>query len=232
MTAKQVVDVLSGVPLTAAQHKTTINSLWERMAGTSNVRVPELLPEMRPELTPKAKLEQQKAQAKEAKTESKAARPTAAEPAAKPPQSSPSEGQLTRPGKPSIVLLPPLTPPVFVKHAAGAPKSQAAAENPPKPAASEPEAGHEVSHDLVKSDPAHASPPEPGGAPMAPRASAHEEMEEGEESEYSDENPADSDEVSGQSEDDTADQKAKAAARLGKKLRRKALAKERPPAEA
>ena len=84
----------------------------------------------------------------------------------------------------------------------------------------------------VKSDPAHASPPEPGGAPMAPRASAHEEMEEGEESEYSDENPADSDEVSGQSEDDTADQKAKAAARLGKKLRRKALAKERPPAEA
>jgi hypothetical protein len=67
---------------------------------------------------------------------------------------------------------------------------------------------------------------------MAPRASAHEEMEEGEESEYSDENPADSDEVSGQSEDDTADQKAKAAARLGKKLRRKALAKERPPAEA
>jgi diguanylate cyclase (GGDEF)-like protein/PAS domain S-box-containing protein len=220
MTAKQVVDVLSGVPLTAAQHKTTINSLWERMAGTSNVRVPEPLPEMRPE-SPKAKLEQQKAQGKG---------PT--EPAAKPPQSSPSESKLIRPGKPSIVLLPPLTPPVFAKHAAGAPKSQAAAEDPPKPAASESEAGHEESHDLVKSDPAHASPPEPGGAPMAPRAPAHEEMEEGEESEDSDEIPVDSDEVSGQSEDDAADQKAKAAARLGKKLRRKALAKERPPAEA
>jgi hypothetical protein len=67
---------------------------------------------------------------------------------------------------------------------------------------------------------------------MAPRAAALEEMEETEESESSDEGPADAEEASDQPEDDAAAQKAKAAARLGKKLRRKALAKERPPAEA
>ncbi len=58
---------------------------------------------------------------------------------------------------------------------------------------------------------------------MAPRA-ALEDMEDGEES--SDELPVDADEPADQSEDDAAAQKAEAAARLGKKLRRKALAKD------
>ena len=44
MTAKQVVDVLSGVPFGAARNKTAIDTLWERMAGTSNVRVPQPVP--------------------------------------------------------------------------------------------------------------------------------------------------------------------------------------------
>jgi diguanylate cyclase (GGDEF)-like protein/PAS domain S-box-containing protein len=241
MTAKQVVDVLSGVPLSAAQHKTTINSVWERMAGTSNVRVPEPLPDIEPEA--------KKAHAKDAKPESKAAKQggsmAAAAPSAEgrhPPGAAPipppPERRLIQPGKPAIVLLPPLTPPVFVKHGAGTSKSPAAnpsssaAEHPPNPAAHEPDDVHEKTSDLVQSEPAHAVRPQPGGAPMAPRAAALEEMEETEESESSDEGPADAEEASDQPEDDAAAQKAKAAARLGKKLRRKALAKERPPAEA
>ncbi len=194
MTAKQVVDVLSGVPLTAAQHKTTINSVWERMAGTSNVRVPEPLPGIKPE--------PQNAQAKDAKPESNSARQGASVPAGvKPSEPAPAEGQhpagtrplapppeskLIRGGKPPIVLLPPLTPPSFVKHTAGVPKppppgpSSSAAEHPPKPAAHEPEDVDEKTSDLVKSEPAHGARPQPGGAPMAPRA-ALEDMEDGEE---------------------------------------------------
>ncbi len=79
MTAKQVVDALSGVPLTAAKHKTTIDSLWERMAGTSNVRVPEPLPGIKPE--------PQNAQAKDAKPESNSARQGASAPAGVKPRS-------------------------------------------------------------------------------------------------------------------------------------------------
>jgi hypothetical protein len=61
---------------------------------------------------------------------------------------------------------------------------------------------------------------------MAPRAAALEEMDEGEKPESSDELPEDANRASDQSEDDAAAQKAKAAARLGKRLRRKAIAKE------
>jgi EAL domain-containing protein (putative c-di-GMP-specific phosphodiesterase class I) len=245
MTAKQVVDVLSGVPLTAAQHKTTINSVWERMAGTSNVRVPEPLPDLEPE--PK------KAHAKDIKPDPKAAKQAGSVAAAvNPPEPAPAVGrhppgaaplrppperQLIQPGKPAIVLLPPLTPPVFVKHGAGTSKSPAAnppsssAEHPPMRAAHEPDGIHEKTSDLVQSEPAHAVRPQPGGAPMAPRATDFEEIDDAEESEFSDEGPADANEASDQPEDDAAAQKARAL-RLGKKLRRKALAKDRPPAEA
>ncbi|MGE3875144.1 MAG: hypothetical protein AB7F74_19495, partial [Parvibaculaceae bacterium] len=75
------------------------------------------------------------------------------------------------------------------------------------------------------------APPQPGGAPMAPRAPAREETEEGEEPDAADEAPADENEASAPSGGDAAEQKAKAV-RLGKKLRRKAMAKEHPPAEA
>jgi hypothetical protein len=51
-------------------------------------------------------------------------------------------------------------------------------------------------------------------------------MDEGEKPESSDELPEDANRASDQSEDDAAAQKAKAAARLGKRLRRKAIAKE------
>ena len=66
---------------------------------------------------------------------------------------------------------------------------------------------------------------------MAPRAQARDEAEEeGEELEAADEPSAEESEPSAQGGDDAAAQRAKAA-RLGKKLRRKALAKEQPPAE-
>jgi hypothetical protein len=194
------------------------------MAGTSNVRKPEPLPDIKPE--------PQKAQAKDAK-------PAPAEgqhPAGGPPLSPSSESKPIKSGKPPIVLLPPLTPPSFVKHAAGAPKPQPArassarAEHP-NATALDPEDDDEMTSDLVKSAPVHAARPQPGGAPMAPRA-ALEEMEDEEGSESSDELEADADESADQAEDDAAAQKAKAAARLGKKLRRKALGKERPPADA
>ncbi|MGE3872790.1 MAG: EAL domain-containing protein, partial [Parvibaculaceae bacterium] len=236
MTAKQVVDVLSGVPLSAAKHKTTIDSLWERMAGTSNVRTPEPLRDTRP-VPPERKPEPQKAQARDAKPEAKAA--PDAEPAPVKPSSAgeqrPSEAaplpesKLAKPGKPPIVLLPPLTPPVFVKHPPGAAKPPAAdlpqsgAESPSKPAAPEPEAAREATSGLVKSEPAHAAaPPQPGGAPMAPRAPAREETEEGEEPDAADEAPADENEASAPAGGDAAEQKAKAV-RQGQKLRRNAM---------
>ncbi|WP_119271918.1 EAL domain-containing protein [Taklimakanibacter deserti] len=259
MTAKQVVDVLSGVPLSAAKHKTTIDSLWERMAGTSNVRVPEPLRDAKPAPPAQRKAEPPKAPPPEAKPKAEPAKAepvkqAAPEPAAgKPPEPPPAEEhrppevappppppetKLIKPGKPPIVLLPPLTPPVFVKPGAGGQRPAAAsppkpaAEAPPQAAAPEPQAQREEANDLVKSEPTHAAPrPLPGGAPMAPRASAREEAEEeGEELESADEPSADESEPSGQSADDAAAQKAKAA-RLGKKLRRKMQAKDQPPAE-
>ena len=53
-------------------------------------------------------------------------------------------------------------------------------------------------------------------------------IEEGEEPESSEEIPAEANEPSDHAEDAAATQKAQAAARLGKKLRRKLFAKERP----
>jgi EAL domain-containing protein (putative c-di-GMP-specific phosphodiesterase class I) len=70
MTAKQVVDVLSGVPLAAARHKTAIDTLWERMAGTSNVRVPEPLPDRKP-MPREVKSEAKPAPSREAAVEPK-----------------------------------------------------------------------------------------------------------------------------------------------------------------
>ena len=291
MTAKQVVDVLSGVPLAAAQHKTAIDTLWERMAGTSNVRVPEPLPERKPEPkptppremkfepkpappvkiepkpappakvevkpVPPAKVEAKpvpplaKPEAKpvsppprEVKPEPQPAPAKRAEPApqpAKPPSPlppaqrapepappPPAEAHPEKSGKPSIVMLPGLTPPVFAKHGAVAQKPASAApagspEPEPKPLAE--------SNDLVKSEPPHAaSPPQPGGAPMAPRQGRDEEESE-ETADETDEVSAEASEPEAKSEEDLAARKAKSA-RLGKKLRRKAQAKEQPPAEA
>ncbi|MGE4253527.1 MAG: EAL domain-containing protein, partial [Parvibaculaceae bacterium] len=260
MTAKQVVDVLSGVPLSAAKHKTTIDSLWERMAGTSNVRVPEPLPETKPAPPPETKAAPQerkpapppekkpeppKPQPQVVQPQPAAVKPAAPEPApVKQPEPPPApeqrrpeaaplppppESRLVKPGKPPIVLLPPLTPPVFGKGGGPGPH-RPAAEAPPKPAAPVPEAVHEETSDLVKSDPAHAArPPLPGGAPMAPRAPAQDDADDAGEAEESDIS-GDETEPSGQTEEEIAAQKAKSA-RLGKKLRRKALAKDQPPAE-
>lgn len=280
MTAKQVVDVLSGVPLSAAKHKTTIDTLWERMAGTSNVRVPEPLPRRKPEPPPERKVEApkpapeeakpevQKPPLKEAKPEAqkpplKEARPEVQKPPLKeakpeaavvkeaepepapvklpepppvqeqrppePPQ--PRENKPTKPGKPPIVLLPPLTPPVFVKSG-GAQKPPAA--SPQRPAPPDPQAQPGEASDVVKSEPAHAGPPSPGGAPMAPRAATAQHEAEEDETAWEAEPGEDSGETAEPTaavpSEDAAAQKAKAA-RLGKKLRRKAAVKEQPPAE-
>jgi diguanylate cyclase (GGDEF)-like protein/PAS domain S-box-containing protein len=245
MTAKQVVDVLSGVPLAAAQHKTAIDTLWERMAGTSNVRVPEPLRERRPEPKPALPKEvkvEPKAAPKEAKPEApvKHAEPERAQvkPSPQPTpaqdQRAPEPAQPAKSGKPSVAMPPGLTPPVFARP--GTQKPAAAA--PSAPPASEPKAPvHEPTGDLVKSEPTPvAQPPLPGGAPMAPRGQAQNEMEdeeaEEEQADELDESSAEAGEPgAAQSDEEVAAQKAKAA-RLGKKLRRKAQAKEQPPAEA
>ncbi len=229
MTAKQVVDVLSGVPIAAAKHKTAIDTLWERMAGTSNVRVPppERVP-LPPVVPPPAPVPASGAKpdpAKRAKPEPAA--PQKQVPAPKPP---PTEEKLVRPGKPPIVLLPPLTPPVFDKH--GTPP-RSVADLPPQP---------ERTSDLVTSEPAPpAVPPLPGIAPMAPRVASQSETEDelaGEEGhgEGADEGASASSEPGAAvqheatAQDDEATQKAKA--RLGRKLRRKGPAKDQPPAGA
>jgi hypothetical protein len=137
-----------------------------------------------------------------------------------------SEGNVVKPGKPPIVLLPPLTPPVFAK-----PEKKTAAA-PPSPS-SEPDADPpEETRDLVVSEKPPSRPP-PGDAPMAPRTAL--DSADGEES--AGEEPAEiaADDQETESDaaplDDAAAQKAKAA-RLGKKLRRKATAKEQPPIRA
>lgn len=236
MTAKQVVDVLSGVPLGAARHKTAIDTLWERMAGTSDVRVPEPEPapapvveSAKPEPAPLKRVKPEPAPAKEQQPEPKA-----------PP---PAEEKLVKPGKPPIVLLPPLTPPVFEKH--GAATTKPVAENPPE---SEPAGEVEEPSDLVRSEPAQqARPPLPGVAPMAPRAVPRPKAEEPvEERVVADEPPSEPEEesvvadepssepVSGEPSEfppeDASAKKAKAS-RLGKKLRRKGASKEHPPIE-
>lgn len=248
MTAKQVVDVLSGVPLAAAKHKTAIDTLWERMAGTSNVRMPEPMPAQDPKPAPvaAAKPEPKPKSATEAKPEAMPAKRVEPEAApVKPPEPSPAvdqrpqplpqppEGKVVKPGKPPIVLLPPLTPPSFGKPGAAAHKPG----SEPQPSASEAEPRSEAANDLVKSEPAHAAPPPlPGGAPRAPRAAAARHEAEDAEAEEPDSEPGEGSaepaeaEPATQSEEDTAAQKAKAA-RLGKKLRRKTQAKEQPPAE-
>jgi diguanylate cyclase (GGDEF)-like protein/PAS domain S-box-containing protein len=207
MTAKQVVDVLSGVPLGAARHKTAIDTLWERMAGTSNVR----LPEPQPESAPAPVVEPGKpepASAKRVKPEPAAVKQLQPE-----PKAPPVEEKLIKPGKPPIVLLPPLTPPVFDKHGARKP----VAKSPPEPAASEPAEEAGDASDLVRSEPAQQAPPPPlpGVAPMAPRAAPRRKAAEPVE-----ELP---------SEDASA--KMTKASRLGKKLRRKAASKDQPPIE-
>jgi diguanylate cyclase (GGDEF)-like protein/PAS domain S-box-containing protein len=290
MTAKQVVDVLSGVPLAAARHKTAIDTLWERMAGTSNVRVPEPLPdrkpmprevkseakpatsreaavepkslippprEVKPEPKPALPPREAKAEPKptpsprEVKPESKPVPPremkpepvpakrtepepvSAKQPPASPPPQEPrspgpapppTEAVPVKAGKPTVVLLPGLTPPVFAKS------------GPHKhPSAAVPEAHHDETSDLVKSEPPHPAPPQPGGAPMAPHPLEQGDGE-GDSEEFVEELDEAGAEVSepasvAQPEDALAAQKAKVA-RLGKRLRRKAVSKEQPPAEA
>lgn len=187
MTAKQVVDVLSGVPLTAAKRKTTIDSLWERMAGTSNVRVPEPMPDRRPEPqahAPQAVEPEPAPVEAEQPEEAYAEPPTEAEaqvqppPERAPPPPEPVEQKQAKSGKP-IVLLPPLTPPVFARQGATRP----ATGTPPPPTTPAPEAethdpyaeadpaAEEAATDWFRSEPVHtARPPLPGGAPRAPRA--------------------------------------------------------------
>ena len=233
MTAKQVVDVLSGVPFGAAKHKTAIDTLWERMAGTSNVRVPGPQPQpapverMKPEPAPVVKgakpMKPEPAPVKSVKSE--AAPVSQPQPAVK--ATAPAEEKLVKPGKPSIVLLPPLTPPVFDKHGAASKR----AGKPPASAVSKPGEDVAAPSDLVKSEPARQkSPPLPGVAPMAPRAASRPKVEELEE-ELADESPEPvSGELSEPESEDASAKKAKAS-RLGKRLRRKTQSKEHPPAE-
>ncbi|MFZ5676799.1 MAG: EAL domain-containing protein [Pseudomonadota bacterium] len=161
MTAKQVVDVLAGVPFSAARHKTAIDTLWERMAGTSNVRVPEPLQPVQakaPAQTP-------------APTATMAPTPVAEEAEA---AYEPAETVTPPPRKvekPSVVLLPPLTPPVFGRTAARKPPAESPPATTPAPV--------EESPDFVRSGPAQGpSRPLPGVAPMAPRAGTRMKAEE------------------------------------------------------
>jgi hypothetical protein len=253
MTAKQVVDVLSGVPIGAAKNKTAIDTLWERMSGTSNVRVPE----------PPPAVEETPAPVKRPVPEpvtAKGTPPTALPPLPDAKQPAKAE-QSETPSKRPIVLLPPLTPPVFDRSGASTPK--APPPPPPLPAPEEPEAAS----DLVKSEASNLpAPPLPGIAPMAPRAAARSAQStedelaaqepasvetEGEAEEQAldeaagdETQPADGDEptpeldeAQGEPEiaepstkDDEISQEAKA--RLGRKLRRKAASKEQPPVDA
>ncbi|WP_119389947.1 EAL domain-containing protein [Taklimakanibacter lacteus] len=244
MTAKQVVDVLSGVPIGAAKHKTAIDTLWERMAGTSNVREPVPVPveEERP-----APVKRPLAEPIVAKDLKVAKEPMAAkEPVAVrqpdgmkgPPAAPPPLPDDAKTAKRPVVLLPPLTPPVFDR----------ALKVPPPPPPAE-------SSDLVKSDPAVPAPPLPGIAPMAPRAAARAATDEPADNMAAKDEPVTeeslaqdiaADEVVPEAEEEQAEPDAEPAeppaqngeatqeakARLGRKLRRKVAAKEQPPAEA
>ena len=142
---------------------------------------------------------------------------------------APAEEKLVKPGKPSIVLLPPLTPPVFDKHGAASKR----AGKPPASVVSKPGEDVAAPSDLVKSEPAHRkSPPLPGVAPMAPRAASRPKAEGlEEESVIADESPEPvSGELSEPESEDASAKKAKAS-RLGKRLRRKTQSKEHPPAD-
>ncbi len=241
MTAKQVVDVLSGVPIAAAKNKTAIDTLWERMAGTSNVRKPPPVPlaeekpapVKRPMPEPVAATESVNAKEK----------PSAAQ---TPPQADKlAEGET--PAKRPVVLLPPLTPPVFDRSVVSSRKL------PPPPVVPPPTKPKEKG-DLVKSEPPpQAQRPMPGVSPMAPRAqsriAAQEVEQEPEHEARAEEQTAEagSDGVLSEAEEAKSESKSaetlemaaqndeaaqKAKARLGRKLRRKAAAKEQPPAEA
>jgi EAL domain-containing protein (putative c-di-GMP-specific phosphodiesterase class I) len=232
MTAKQVVDVLSGVPFGAAKHKTAIDTLWERMAGTSNVRVPEPQPApVEPMKTEPAPIKGGKPMKPEPapvkSVKSEAAPVKQPQPAVK--ATAPAEEKLVKPGRPSIVLLPPLTPPVFDKHGTASKR----AGKPPASVVSKPGEVVAAPSDLVKSEPARQkSPPLPGVAPMAPRAAPRPKAEELEEAPaIADESPeAVSGELSEPESEEASAKKAKAS-RLGKRLRRKTQSKEHPPAE-
>lgn len=167
MTAKQVVDVLSGVPFGAARNKTAIDTLWERMGGTSNVRVPEPLP------APVQASPPAPAPAPVAAAETKA------EPV-EPAGIAPSR----RTEKPPVVMLPPLTPPVFERSAARRVASESSPASPPPTQAPPPAPPVEMvdeTSDLVKSESNHGvSRPLPGVAPMAPRAAMRTKAEQAE----------------------------------------------------
>lgn len=156
MTSKQVVDVLAGVPFSAARHKTAIDTLWERMAGTSNVRVPEPLSPVQTQAP--APAPQPVPVAGEAKAQIAPVEAVA--------PSLPSR----KVEKPPMVMLPPLTPPVFGRTAA----ARKAPENllvPPPRQPPAPVETVEESADLVRSDPLPGTHrPMPGIAPMAPRS--------------------------------------------------------------
>jgi hypothetical protein len=142
---------------------------------------------------------------------------------------APAEEKLVKPGRPSIVLLPPLTPPVFDKHGTASKR----AGKPPASVVSKPGEVVAAPSDLVKSEPARQkSPPLPGVAPMAPRAAPRPKAEELEEAPaIADESPeAVSGELSEPESEEASAKKAKAS-RLGKRLRRKTQSKEHPPAE-
>lgn len=156
MTSKQVVDVLAGVPFSAARHKTAIDTLWERMAGTSNVRVPEPLSPVQAQAPAQAPAPPP--------VPAVVATETGSEPAE---AVSPSPRKVE---KPPVVMLPPLTPPVFGRTGAAARKAPDPLTPPPRQPPAPVEVADE-STDLVRSDPAPGTHrPIPGIAPMAPRA--------------------------------------------------------------
>lgn len=161
MTAKQVADVLSGVPFSAARNKTAIDTLWERMAGTSNARAPDPVP---------ASVQVQAQAPIPRPMLPVTPRQEPAEPVAPPVAPPPARKVEKRP----VVLLPPLTPPVFERSRKGAP--EAAPPSSPEPEV--PAAVTEVTSDLVKSEPVPAARrPLPGISPMAPRAAGRVKAE-------------------------------------------------------
>ncbi|WP_246737698.1 GGDEF and EAL domain-containing protein [Nordella sp. HKS 07] len=168
MTAKQVVDVLSGVPLAAARNKTAIDTLWERMAGTSNVRVPEVLPASTPVQAPARRVEPPLA------VPQRRAEPI--EPEAAPAASS------RRRDWPPVPALKPLTPPVFERSSArrSAPESVSAPPPPPLPPPQQQTAEMvEEASDHIRYEPSDLpSRPLPGVAPMAPRAAGRSRVQQ------------------------------------------------------
>ena len=202
--------------LTAAQHKTTINSVWERMAGTSNVRVPEPLPGIKPE--------PQNAQAKDAKPESNAARQGASVSAGvKPSEPAPAEAAPAGTRRRAAAreqadqARQAADRAIAAADAAGLCEARCrlptsarrsrpyACGTPAEPAAHEPEDVDEETTDLVKSEPA-ITPPSAGRSSQGPARSARGY---GRRREASDELPVDADEPADQSKDDAAAQKAR-----------------------